>query len=196
MDLQNAMGLMDAKAYEKLNDFVTVKPSVDTTGKNNCDILMAALCAAVNDEIIKVSSLDDKLIKMLNSSTNTLSQTKLIYLLNVIHKAQPDLKCVIRITSGDMSETIKEWTYQNPYDIRFVDIFGYVINKFQITPSKVTSELSKTLLTTIVNNVAQLVSKFLSFETDEQKQSIVISIMTINRLVNMEGCLMLAEFKS
>ncbi len=36
----------------------------------------------------------------------------------------------------------------------------------------------------------------LSFETDEQKQSIVISIMTINRLVNMEGCLMLAEFKS
>jgi hypothetical protein len=47
---------------------------------------------------------------------------------------------------------------------------------------------------TIVNNVAQLLGKYETLKTDEEKKQIPISISTITRLVNMSHHLLFAEF--
>jgi hypothetical protein len=94
-----------------------------------------------------------------------------------------------------MSEVLETWTFTGPR-VYFNKIFEYVINRFEITPSLVRSEMVKMLKTTIVNNVAQLVAKYQSLETDDEKRAITISISTITRLVNMSGNILTAEFKN
>ena len=54
--------------------------------------------------------------------------------------------------------------------------------------------MGEMLKTTIVNNIAQLVSKYNSLE-DTEKRQLQVSITTISRLVNMNGYMMYAEFK-
>jgi hypothetical protein len=49
---------------------------------------------------------------------------------------------------------------------------------------------------TIVNNVSQLVSKFLTMKDDPDKlDTLRVSITSITRLVNMMGYTIIAEFK-
>jgi hypothetical protein len=56
--------------------------------------------------------------------------------------------------------------------------------------------MTEMLKPTIVNNVAQLVAKYNSIESEEERKKITISISTITRLVNMSGYLLIAEFKN
>ena len=53
--------------------------------------------------------------------------------------------------------------------------------------------MTTTLKSTIVNNVSQLVSKFYK-STEEEQNKMIISISTIQRLVNMSGGCLTAEF--
>jgi hypothetical protein len=53
--------------------------------------------------------------------------------------------------------------------------------------------MTKTLKPTIVNNVSQLVSKWRK-SSDEDRAKMVISVTTIQRLVNMTGDILMAEF--
>ena len=191
MTIDEAEALMSESAYERLREVVTVRPVIDTSKKAGNDILMSAFCKAVAEEVIKSSSLDDKLTKLLNSATNTLSQQKLKYLLEVVHKSQPDIKCVITITTADMQTDVFEVEYHTPDAIDFLTIFRWLLDYFNITPSSIRNKLSETLKPTIVNNISQLVSRVQQNNTED----LIISITTITRLVNCHDHLIFARFE-
>lgn len=192
MTIDEAEALMTDAAYERLREVVTVRPVIDTSKKAGNDILMNAFCKAVAEEVIKPSSLDDKLTKLLNSATNTLSQQKLKYLLEVVHKSQPDIRCIITITTADMQSDVFEAEYHKPEAIDFLVIFRWLLDKFNITPSSIRNKLSETLKPTIVNNISQLVSRV---QQNNNTEDLVISITTITRLVNCHDHLIFARFE-
>ena len=190
MTVEEAVNLMDDEAYAKLKEVVTVKPSIDISKKSANDILMGALCKAVLEDVIHVESLDEKIIKLLNSPTNTLSQSKLKYVLNVVHETQPKIKCIITIMTPDMKDTLFEVEYHQPDAIDFIVILKWLVKKFDITPTKVRSQMNA-LKPTIVNNIAQLVSRVLNDNLD----GVTVSISTITRLVNCNDHLIYAKFE-
>ena len=190
ISLEEAKGMMNENSIEKLKSFVSTTPTINMENKVNCDILMQALCRAVSEDIIHVSSLDEKIIKLLNSSTNTLSPSKLGDILSKIRVSQPNIICKISMLTHDMSKTLYTWKFTGPV-VKFNNIFETVVNEFNITPSIVRTKMTETLKPTIVNNVSQLLSRY---ESAEDKTTINISINTITRLVNMEDHLLFAEF--
>lgn len=192
--LDDAKSRMSQEAINKLKNLTNTHPTINMENKVGNDVLMQALCRAVENDVIHLSSLDDKLIKLLNSSTNTLSQTKLGDILQRIRKHQPNIVCFISLMKGDMSETLHEWVFEGP-SVTFNDIFETVINEFNITPASVRNKMVNTLKPTIVNNVSQLISRYINIETGDEKNNINVSINTITRLVNMEDHLLFAEFK-
>lgn len=196
ISLEEAKSMMTKDKREKLRNIVEVsKPSINFTNKMNNDIVMQALCRAVEENIIHVSDLDDRLIKLLNSSTNTMSFPKLINTLNTIHKSNEKIACVITLKKTDIAQsTICEWVIDGKNDITFHRIFEYVIKYFKVTPHDIRISMTKTLKPTVVNNVAQMVSKYLT-SNEEERKKMVISIRTITRIVNMEGHLLFADFK-
>ena len=188
--LDEAKNMVSRDNLNKLHEIVETKPSVDTSHKVNNDIIMAAFCKAVCEGVIKQSSLNDRLIKLLNSETNTISQSKLGELLKVVRTKQPNLICRIVLREPDMRDMMT-WTFDD--DVCFLGMFDYVLHQFNITPTEIRQKMVTTLKPTIVNNVSQLVSKY-NKSTDEERQRMVISISTIQRLVNMSGRILLAEF--
>lgn len=194
ISIEEAKAMMSDDAISKLKDIVTPQPIVNMNQKVNNDIIMSALCRAVSDDVIHMSSIDDKIIKLLNSPTNTLSAVKVGSILNQVRKSQPNMCCVITLKTSDMNETINEWTFTGP-EVYFNKIFEFVIEYFEITPSMVRNKMTTMLKTTIVNNVAQLVAKYTSLTDEEEKKQLTISINTITRLVNMSDHILLAEFK-
>lgn len=188
--LQEAKNMMTKDSLDKLKSFVTTRASINMDNKVNNDILMQALCRAVSNDVIKASSLNDKTIKLLNSATNTLSQTKLIDILKQVEVSQPNIKCVISLMSQDMKEVLYEWNLTST-NVCFNDIFKYVVNRFNLTPTVVRNKMKEALKPTIVNNIAQLLSKY---EKCNELESITVSINTISRLVNMEEHLLFADF--
>ena len=195
MNIEEAKAMFSKEACEKLHEVVDVKPVIDFSKKINNDILMTALCKAVSEGIIKETSLNDRLVKLLNSETNTISQSKLTEILTIIHMKQPNVKCLIRMDDVDKDmdyQTIFTWEYKDK-DVNFNKAFEDVLLYFHITPSDIRQKMTSTLKTTIVNNVSQLVSKYYK-SSDEDRKKIIISISTIQRLVNMSGGMLIAEF--
>lgn len=195
ISLEDAKAMVSSTSLERLRSVVTPKPIINMESKVNNDIVMSALCTAVNTGIIKQTTLDDRLIKLLNSSTNTLSAVKLGGILSQIRQTQPNLVCVISLMEPDMSKPIETWTFTGP-DVYFNKIFEYVIDYFDITPAVIRNKMTEMLKPTIVNNVAQLVAKYESIDNDDDKKDITISISTVTRLVNMSGYILMAEFKN
>ena len=190
ISLEEAKAMMTEDSINKLKEIVVVKPSINLEKKVNNDILMQALCRAVTEGTIHPESIDERLMKLLNSATNTLSAVKVGHILTSVRKYQPKMCCVITIMSGDMEETLNEWVYTGP-DVSFNNIFEYVVETFNITPTMVRNKMTETLKPTIVNNIAQLIAKY---AVTEDKSELTISINTISRLVNMTGNLIFAEF--
>lgn len=187
--LEEAKAMMSQEAIENLKQVVVTHPTINTERKANCDILMQALCRAVNDEIIQPSSLDDKLVKLLNAKTNTLAPQKLGEIIHSIRKHQPKMACVIRILTAKDDELVKKWVFVGP-TVSFSGIFRDVLKMFEITPSSIRTKMTETLKPTIVNNIAQCVAKFQNNEDEAN-----VSITTISRLVNMSGYLIYADFE-
>lgn len=198
LSLEDAKKLFTPKSKQKLNDTVNHdRPVINSTNKVNNDIVMQALCRAVDDNTIRVDDLDDRLVKLLNSNTNTISYHKLISALKVIRKSNHNIACVIEIRDPNTinQALIKDWVITGEKDsATFVEIFEYVCNKFEITPHMIREKMTETLKATVVNNVAQLLAKF-DNATEEERKDFVISIRTITRLVCMSGYLIYAEFK-
>lgn len=192
MNLKEAKALMNPSAMNNLKTTISVEEKIDMSKKVNGDAIMVALCKAINDGTIKISSLSTPLIKMLNSSTNTISQTKLGEILDQVRKFQPNMICVISIMTGDKTDTLMNWEFTTADTCRFNDMFEYVVKTFQITPQQTREKLSKLLKPTIANNIGQLIVKY---ETSEHKDEIVISITTIARLTNMAGYILDVKFK-
>jgi len=193
MTLEEAKGLITPDAISQLHEVVDVKPVIDFSKKVNNDIIMAALCRGVGDGVIKPSSLNDRLVKLLNSETNTISQSKLKEILDILHVHQPNIYCYIWLEDPDdvcMAKT-SEWFFKD--EVNFTQMFSEILMHYQITPTDVRKKLTATLKPTIVNNVSQLVSKFYKASPDE-RDKMVISISTIHRLANMSGGMLNAEF--
>lgn len=197
MTLEEAKSLMTDESLEKLQSLTSVtQQELKISEKINMDILMSSLCKAVSSGIIKKTSLNNKLIKILGSPTNTLQENKFNDIIRSLRKKQPTLCCDITIYSKNMSDKINTWRFTGDKlnDPTFNHIFEYVIDQFNITPPMVRKKLGVILKATIVNNVAQLVAKYTRSDEDERKY-IRISINTISRLVNMEEHIIFAEFK-
>lgn len=193
MTLEEAKGLITPSAISQLHEVVDVKPVIDFSKKVNNDIIMSALCRGVDCGVIKLSTLNDRLVKLLNSETNTISQSKLKEILDILHIHQPGLYCYIWLEDGSDIFAGKqyEWFYKD--EVSFVQPFTDILNHYQITPSDIRRKMTETLKPTIVNNVSQLVSKFYK-SSDEERDKMVISISTIQRLANMCGGMLNAEF--
>lgn len=195
LTVEMAKKLFTKEAKDRLQQVVDRnKPTINFSNKLNNDMLMQALCRAVSQNTINVSNLDEKTIKLLNSSTNTISYPKLLNILDVIHMTNDNIKCHIEIKDPNKgSAVIKEWFIHDKDDVTFIQIFDFVISYFEITPYMVRELMTKTLKPTVVNNVAQFVAKYQS-ASKEERESFVVSIRTITRLVNMKGYLIFAEF--
>lgn len=191
ISLEEAKSLMSEASLDNLKNVVTTKPVINMDKKTSNDILMQALCKAVTDDVIHDTSLDAKLVKLLNAETNSISQMKLGEVLTSIRKKQPNMACVIQLLTSDMGRVLEEWVFTGPI-VSFDGIFEYVIKKFDITPQTIREKLSQMLKPTIANNIGQFVSRYLNHDDDDD---LVVSITTISRLVNMEGHIILAEFK-
>ena len=191
ISLEEAKSLMSEASLDNLKNVVTTKPVINMDKKTSNDILMQALCKAVTDDVIHDTSLDSKLVKLLNAETNSISQMKLGEVLTSIRKKQPNMACVIQLLTPDMGRVLEEWVFTGPI-VSFDGIFEYVIKKFDITPQTIREKLSQMLKPTIANNIGQFVSRYLNHDDDDD---LVVSITTISRLVNMEGHIILAEFK-
>ena len=194
ISIEEAKAMMSDGAISKLRDIVIPQPIVNMNQKVNNDIIMSALCRAVSDDVIHMSSLNERIIKLLNSPTNTLSAVKVGGILSHVRKTQPNMCCVITLKTGDMNTIINEWVFTGP-EVYFNKIFEFVVEYFEITPAIVRNKMTNMLKTTIVNNVAQLVAKYASLDDEEEKKQLTISISTVSRLVNMSDHILLAEFK-
>ena len=195
LTVEMAKKLFTKEAKDRLQQVVDRnKPTINFSNKLNNDMLMQALCRAVSQNTINISNLDEKTIKLLNSSTNTISYPKLLNILDVIHMTNDNIKCHIEIKDPNKgSSVIKEWFIHDKDDVTFIQIFDFVISYFEITPYMVRELMTKTLKPTVVNNVAQFVAKYQA-SSKEERESFVVSIRTITRLVNMKGYLIFAEF--
>ena len=193
MTLEEAKSLITPGAITQLHEVVDVKPVIDFSKKVNNDIIMSALCQGVDCGVIKLTTLNDRLVKLLNSETNTISQSKLKEILDIMHAKQPGLYCYIWLEDADdicMNKTY-EWFFKD--DVNFTEMFSEILLHYQITPTDIRKKMTLTLKPTIVNNVSQLVSKFYK-SSPEARDKMVISISTIQRLANMCGGMLKAEF--
>jgi hypothetical protein len=189
--LEEAKAMMTPEAMENLRKVVVSHPNINTERKANCDILMQALCRAVNQEVILPESLDERLVKLLNAKTNTLSPSKLGEILEHIRKTQPKMCCVVRIAEPVNSDILGKWVFTGPV-VSLKGMFGEVLKMFDITPTMVRNTMTETLKPTIVNNIAQCVAKYQNSDDDED---INISITTISRLVHMCNHMIYADFE-
>ena len=189
--LEQAKAMMTKESIEKLKEVVTSHPNINMENKVNCDILMQALCRAVAEEVIIPEALDDRLVKLLNAKTNTLSPIKLGDILTHIRKHLPKMACILTMLDARDDTVRREWIFVGP-EVNFTAVLGDVIKIFDITPSVVRTKMTETLKPTIVNNIAQCVAKYLNKKDNEEMN---VSITTISRLVNMSDHLLYADFK-
>lgn len=192
MTLEEAKSLMTQDALNKLKELISDKPTINTSNKANNDILMNALCRAVNENIINIDSLDDKIVKLLNAKTNTLSPSKLGYVISTIKQNQPNIVCCISLVRPP-DIIINEWTY-NDKDVNFTSILDYILKYFKMNPNVIRAKLGEMLKPTIVNNIAQTVAKYQN-SNDTDRADINVSITTLTRLANMYEHMLFAEFK-
>ena len=192
MTIEEAKQLMTEASMAKLKEVVAKEIDVDISKKINNDLVMTALCrAVVVDKIIDPDAIDERLYKLLNSDTNTVSDLKLSDILKSIHTVQKNMYCVITLQDTDMN-IINEWNLYE--DFTFNHIFEFVLNHYKVTPHDIRANMSTTLKPTIVNNIGQLISKYQQL-TPEEKAKKRISITTINRIVSTMGGIMTVEFK-
>lgn len=194
ISIEEAKAMMSNESIDRLKDMVKPKPTINMSQKANNDIIMSALCRAVTDNVIHANSIGDKIIKLLNSPTSTVSASKVGQILTEIRNSQPNMCCVITLESADMNTIINQWVFTGP-EVYFNKMFEFVIEYFEITPSIVRNKMTTMLKTTIVNNVAQLIAKYTSLTDEDEKKKITISINTIARLVNMSDHILLAKFE-
>ena len=103
------------------------------------------------------------------------------------------MTCTITLKTNDADTIVNEWVFTGP-EVYFNKIFEFVVEKFNITPAKIRTEMGKMFQMTIVNNVAQFLGRYETIKSEEDRKKENISISTITRLVNMSHHLLYAEF--
>lgn len=193
MTIEEAKQLLTPDSINHLKELTTEIRDIDVSRKKHCDIIMSALIRAICEEgIIAYSSLDDALINMMNSSTRTVSCSKLKSIMKTIHASQK-LKCVFEIYESDSTTLVQRFEFDNTKNDNFNYILDFVLSEFKITPQRIKDELTEHFKPTVVINIYTLINKYIN-ATEEERASFKVSILTITRLVNMTNHLIVCKF--
>lgn len=194
MTIEEATKLMSPEAVNHLRDLTNELKEIDVSKKKQCDIIMWALVNAImNDGVILHSSLDDGLVNMMNSSTRTVSCSKLRSAMKTIKESQK-LKCYFEIYEPDGSKLIQRFEFDNTKNKDFNYILDFVLDYFKITPQMIKEKLTEFFKPTVVINIYTLINKYMT-ATDEEKKDFKVSILTITRLVNMVNHVIYCKFE-
>jgi hypothetical protein len=194
MTIEEATKLMSPEAVNHLRDLTNELKEIDVSKKKQCDIIMWALVNAImNDGVILHSSLDDGLVNMMNSSTRTVSCSKLRSVMKTIKESQK-LKCYFEIYEPDGSKLIQRFEFDNTKNKDFNYILDFVLDYFKITPQMIKEKLTEFFKPTVVINIYTLINKYMT-ATDEEKKDFKVSILTITRLVNMVNHVIYCKFE-
>ena len=193
MTIEEAQKLLTPEAVNHLKELTNETKDIDVSRKKNCDIIMSAMIKAILDDgSILQSSLDDTLINMMNSSTRTISCSKLKSVMKTIKESQK-LTCSFDIYEADGVTPVKHFEFDNKKDKNFNYILDYVLDHFKITPQMIKEKLTEHFKATVVINIYTLINKYVN-ATDAEKDDFKVSILTITRLVNMMNHIIICRF--
>jgi hypothetical protein len=193
MTIEEAQKLLTPEAVNHLKELTSETKDIDVSRKKNCDIIMSAMIKAIlEDGSILQSSLDDTLINMMNSSTRTISCSKLKSVMKTIKESQK-LTCSFDIYEADGVTSVKHFEFDNKKDKNFNYILDYVLDHFKITPQLIKEKLTEQFKPTVVINIYTLINKYVN-ATDAEKDDFKVSILTITRLVNMMNHIIICKF--
>lgn len=193
MTIEEAQKLLTPEAVNHLKELTNETKDIDVSRKKNCDIIMSAMIKAIIDDgSILQSSLDDTLINMMNSSTRTISCSKLKSVMKTIKESQR-LTCSFDIYEADGVTPVKHFEFDNKKNKNFNYILDYVLDHFKITPQMIKEKLTEHFKATVVINIYTLINKYVN-ATDAEKDEFKVSILTITRLVNMMNHIIICKF--
>lgn len=193
MTIEESKKLLTPEAVNHLKELTSETKDIDVSRKKNCDIIMSAMIKAIlEDGSILQSSLDDTLINMMNSSTRTISCSKLKSVMKTIKESQK-LTCSFDIYEADGVTLVKHFEFDNKKDKNFNYILDFVLDYFKVTPQLIKEKLTEQFKPTVVINIYTLINKYVN-ATDEEKDEFKVSILTITRLVNMMNHIIICKF--
>ena len=193
MTIEEAQKLLTPEAVNHLKELTSETKDIDVSRKKNCDIIMSAMIKAIlEDGSILQSSLDDTLINMMNSSTRTISCSKLKSVMKTIKESQK-LTCSFDIYEADGVTLVKHFEFDNKKDKNFNYILDFVLDYFKVTPQLIKEKLTEQFKPTVVINIYTLINKYVN-ATDAEKDDFKVSILTITRLVNMMNHIIICKF--
>lgn len=193
MTIEEAQKLLTPEAVNHLKELTSETKDIDVSRKKNCDIIMSAMIKAIlEDGSILQSSLDDTLINMMNSSTRTISCSKLKSVMKTIKESQK-LTCSFDIYEADGVTSVKHFEFDNKKDKNFNYILDFVLDYFKVTPQLIKEKLTEQFKPTVVINIYTLINKYVN-ATDIEKDEFKVSILTITRLVNMMNHIIICKF--
>ena len=193
MTIEEAQKLLTPEAVNHLKELTSETKDIDVSRKKNCDIIMSAMIKAIlEDGSILQSSLDDTLINMMNSSTRTISCSKLKSVMKTIKESQK-LTCSFDIYEADGVTSVKHFEFDNKKDKNFNYILDFVLDYFKVTPQLIKEKLTEQFKPTVVINIYTLINKYVN-ATDAEKDEFKVSILTITRLVNMMNHIIICKF--
>ena len=178
MTIEESKKLLTPEAVNHLKELTNETKDIDVSRKKNCDIIMSAMIKAILDDgSILQSSLDDTLINMMNSSTRTISCSKLKSVMKTIKESQK-LTCSFDIYEADGVTPVKHFEFDNKKDKNFNYILDYVLDHFEITPQMIKEKLTEHFKATVVINIYTLINKYVN-ATDTEKDEFKVSILTM-----------------
>ena len=193
MTIEESKKLLTPEAVNHLKELTSETKDIDISRKKNCDIIMSAMIKAIlEDGSILQSSLDDTLINMMNSSTRTISCSKLKSVMKTIKESQK-LTCSFDIYEADGVTLVKHFEFDNKKDKNFNYILDFVLDYFKVTPQLIKEKLTEQFKPTVVINIYTLINKYVN-ATDAEKDEFKVSILTITRLVNMMNHIIICKF--
>lgn len=193
MTIEESKKLLTPEAVNHLKELTSETKDIDVSRKKNCDIIMSAMIKAIlEDGSILQSSLDDTLINMMNSSTRTISCSKLKSVMKTIKESQK-LTCSFDIYEADGVTLVKHFEFDNKKDKNFNYILDFVLDYFKVTPQLIKEKLTEQFKPTVVINIYTLINKYVN-ATDAEKDDFKVSILTITRLVNMMNRIIICKF--
>lgn len=193
MTIEESKKLLTPEAVNHLKELTSETKDIDVSRKKNCDIIMSAMIKAIlEDGSILQSSLDDTLINMMNSSTRTISCSKLKSVMKTIKESQK-LTCSFDIYEADGVTLVKHFEFDNKKDKNFNYILDFVLDYFKVTPQLIKEKLTEQFKPTVVINIYTLINKYVN-ATDAEKDEFKVSILTITRLVNMMNHIIICKF--
>ena len=176
MTLQEAKNLLTQENLEHLREVIC--PFEVNINKKDCDVVMSALCTAIQSNIIKIPSLDENAVALLNSDTSTLTAMKLLSILKTVNQHQ-DICCVITCEYHGIRKTFV-FTHNND-TLSYNGIYHWVLETCDVTSKGIRQHMEGRYKPSVINNIAQILPKV------EKNPNEIVSIKNISRILTAFG---------